>query len=209
MVTCARPAADVRRGRQRSNMDCDPELIRRAAGGDLDAYRECIDRLSPRVHAIAYQMCGDSDEARDIAQDVFIRLYHTLEMYKPSARFSTWVYRMTVNLAIDHRRRSARHRHTSLEAMPEPEAIPDARPLPDSRAAASEFRGTIRKLVRRLSGKRRSVFVLRDMQGIPTAEVATILNCRQSTVRVHLARARETIGKALREEFPELSGGIM
>lgn len=190
-------------------MEIDPELIRRAAGGDPEAYRECIDRLSPRVHAIAYQMCGDSDDARDIAQEVFIRLYHTLEKYQPSARFSTWVYRLTVNLAIDHRRRSARHRQASLDAMPGRETIPDTRPLPDARVAAGEFRGAIRKLVWRLSRKQRSVFVLRDLQGFPTAEVATILNCRQSTVRVHLARAREMIGQALREEFPELSEGIV
>jgi RNA polymerase sigma-70 factor (ECF subfamily) len=198
----------VRQPRTAVVYDDDPDLIAKACRGDLKAYRECVDRFSPRVYTIAYQMVGNAADAQDIAQEVFIRLHRSLDRYQPTARFTTWLYRLTVNLAIDYQRRHARHRHRSADDSPEAQAVADPGPGPDEAMSASEFHGAIRKLAERLTPKQRSVFVLRDLQGFTTEEIAAILKCRQSTVRVHLAQARAQIKDALLRHFPELCGGF-
>jgi RNA polymerase sigma-70 factor (ECF subfamily) len=198
----------VSRTRNDAVHDDDPDLIAKACQGDLNAYRVCVERYSPRVYAIAYQMTGNASDAQDIAQEVFIRLHRSLDRYQPSARFTTYLYRLTVNLAIDFQRRHARHRHRSADNSPEAQAVADTGPRPDDAIETSEFHGAIRKLADRLTPKQRSVFVLRDLQDFTTAEIAAILNCRQSTVRVHLAQARAQIKEALLRHFPELCGGF-
>jgi RNA polymerase sigma-70 factor (ECF subfamily) len=188
--------------------DDDADLIAKACQGDLNAYRACVERYSPKVYAMAYQMVGNTLDAQDIAQEVFIRLHRSLNRYQPTARFTTWLYRLTVNLAIDYQRRHARHRHRSADDSTEAQAVADPRPRPDDTLETSEFQGAVRKLASRLTPKQRSVFVLRDLQGFTTEEIAAILKCRQSTVRVHLAQARAQIKDALLRHFPELCGGM-
>jgi RNA polymerase sigma-70 factor (ECF subfamily) len=172
-------------------------LIERAQGGDLAAFREIIERYSPRIHSIAYQMVGNSEDAQDIAQEVCLRLYSSLDKFDPKHSFTTWLYRVTVNLSIDYQRRSARHRHVSLDEMEDETGFEDRRPRPDSRAERNELRGVVSQLVQDLPLKQRKVFVLRDLQGFSSEEVAEILKCSPVTVRVHLARARGRIKEAL------------
>lgn len=183
------------------------ELIDRARGGDLAAYRQCIELFGPRVYAIAYQMVGNTEDAQDIAQEVFVRLYRSLDKYRPTSRFTTWLYRLTVNLCIDFQRKNARHRHVAIDEAPDALAVADREPLPDARIEQQQFHGAIHALARDLTTKQRIVFVLRDLQGMTTEEIARILNCRQSTVRVHLATARLLIRQALSGQYPELLGG--
>jgi len=117
------------------------------------------------------------------------------------------LYRLTVNLCIDYQRKNARHRHVAIDDAPDALAIVDGEPLPDARIERQQFHGAIHALARNLTTKQRSVFVLRDLQGMTTEEIADILDCRQSTVRVHLAKARLLIRQALSEQYPELLGG--
>lgn len=183
------------------------ELISRACRGDLSAYRECIERYSARIYAIAYQMVGNAEDSKDITQEVFIRLYRSLDKFKPTSRFTTWLYRLTVNMSIDFQRKNARFRHVSINDVKDVLAVKDSKPLPDVQAERNELRGAINKLTRGLTVNQRSVFVLRDLQGFSTEEIAQILKNKPSTVRVHLAKARAQIKKALIEYYPDLVGG--
>ncbi len=106
------------------------ELIKKACSGDLTAYQEFIRLYSPRVHAIAYQMVGNSIDAQDIAQEVFIRLYGSLCTYKASFTFSTWLYRLTVNHSIDYLRKHSRHKNISLENIQNESMLKDRAPSP-------------------------------------------------------------------------------
>lgn len=188
--------------------DSDTDLIARAQRGDLNAYGECVERHQDRVYGIAYQMVGNVQDAQDIAQEVFVRLHRSLKLYRATSRFTTWLYRLTINLAIDYQRSQARHRASSIDSSNEAQETPDRQPLPDADLERSEFGGAIHKIAGNLTTKQRSVFVLRDLQGFSTEEIAIILRCRQSTVRVHLAAARATVRDGLVKHYPELCGDI-
>ena len=173
------------------------ELIKKACSGDLAAYQEFIRLYSPRVHAIAYQIVGNSIDAQDIAQEVFIRLYRSLRTYKPQFKFTTWLYRLTVNHSIDYLRKHSRHKNISLENVQDESKLKDSAPSPDRSLDLNELKGAIQQISEGLTWKQRKVFVLRELQGFSTNEVAQILKCRVSTVRVHLSKARKHIKVAL------------
>lgn len=185
--------------------DQNPSLIKKAQDGDSDAFRELIDKYSPRIYSIAYQTSGNSEDARDIAQEVFLRLYRKLGTFEHTSRFTTWMYRMTVNLSIDHMRRNpGRRKNVSMDEFEHTLEIPDSGGLPDAYAEHNELKGVISRLAGDLTPKQQKVFVLRDLQDFSTAEIADILKCSVITVRVHLANARRNIKKALTKYYPNL-----
>jgi RNA polymerase sigma-70 factor (ECF subfamily) len=173
------------------------ETITKACAGDRAAFQECIKIFSPRVHAIAYQIVGNSIDAQDIAQDAFIRLYRSLHTYKPRFSFSTWLYRITLNLAIDFLRKSSRQQKVALENSLGESKLQDKNPLPETSHEQNELRGIIQEISEGLTINQRKVFVLRDLQGFSTEEAAEILKCSLVTVRVHLSKARNHIKNAL------------
>jgi RNA polymerase sigma-70 factor (ECF subfamily) len=177
--------------------DRNADLIKKASSGDMAAYREFIRLYSPRIHAIAYQMVGNSTDAQDIAQEVFIRLHRSLRTFQPRFTFTTWLFRLTVNLSIDYMRKHSRHRNISLEEIPEELRLMDSASSPDTSLELNELKGAVQKIAEGLTGNQRKVFVLRDLQGFSTVEVAQILKCRVPTVRVHLSKARKHIQHAL------------
>ena len=172
--------------------------------GDSVAFREIVESYSPRIHAIAYQMVGCSEDAGDITQEVCLKLYRSLDKLNPERNYSAWLYRLTVNLSIDYLRKNKRERKVSLDGIKEESILKNSSPQPDSDAENSELKGIILKIAMKLTLKERKVFVLRDLQGFSTGEVARILKCRQSTVRVHLASARGRIKETLLKYYPDL-----
>ena len=190
-------------GRGRRLREENLELIEQAQSGDLDAFREIVDSYSSFVHSVAYQMVGNSEDAKDITQEVFLRLYKSLKKYNSGFKFTTWLYRLTVNISIDYHRKNLRHRYVSIDEVKDETILKDSNSLPDINAECNEMRGTINLLLGNLSPKQRTVFVLRDFQNFSTEEVAKILRCSQITVRVHLTNARKHIKKMLRKIFPD------
>jgi RNA polymerase sigma-70 factor (ECF subfamily) len=185
------------------------ELIRKASSGDHSAYQEFIRLYSTRVHAIAYQMVGNSIDAQDIAQEVFVRLYRSLRTYKPQFKFTTWLYRLTVNHSIDYLRKHERHKSIPLEYLEYEAKLTEREPSPDKSLEMNELKGAIQKISMGLTWKQRKVFVLRDLQNFSTGEVAQILNCRPSTVRAHLSKARGLVRDSLlKHEFVKQTGSI-
>jgi RNA polymerase sigma-70 factor (ECF subfamily) len=199
-----RPKEDIPRVEADDAIVNTADLVRRAKNGDAGAFRDCVRYYAPLINSIAYQMLGNSDDARDVAQEVFIRLYRSLDRFDADYSFTTWLYRLTVNLAIDFVRKRRRQRLVSLGSGGGFDGVRDNNPGPDVTMENSQLYGAIAKLLRRLSINQRRVFVLRDLQGFTTDEVATILKCRPSTVRVHLARARRRIKEALMKYHPDM-----
>jgi RNA polymerase sigma-70 factor (ECF subfamily) len=186
----------------------DADLIRKASSGDLGAYQEFIRLHSARIHAIAYQMVGNSIDAQDIAQDVFTKLYISLKTYKSQFSFSTWLYRLTVNRSIDYLRKHGRQKTISFEKISDESVFKDRTQAPDRILELNELKGAIQLISGELTHKQRKVFVLRDLQGFSTEEIAEILSCRVSTVRVHLSKARNHIKRALlAHDIPRYFGG--
>jgi RNA polymerase sigma-70 factor (ECF subfamily) len=182
------------------------ELIRRAVGGDTDAVEELIRRKREQVVRVAYQVTGKWEDAVDVSQEVFVRLWKRLDRYDSSRRFDTWLHRITVNAAID----LVRSRERGLQPLPdEPYELPaaDGAPSAESALDLATLRQAFIRLSERLAPKQRMAFVLREIEGLETAEVARIMNVAESTVRNHLLQARRVLRVGLEREYPGLVPG--
>jgi RNA polymerase sigma-70 factor (ECF subfamily) len=191
--------------------DGDPEglsdLIRAAAGGDRRAFDRLVVVKRERVVRTAYQVTGDLEDARDVAQSVFLRLWRVLPRFDPGQRFDTWLYRITVNAAIDLLR--ARGPKGILQPLPDDPSVlgadgEDPGPAADAGLDLADVQRAFARLAARLGPKQRAAFVLREIEGLETAEVARILDVTESTVRNHLLQARRALRAGLEREYPSL-----
>jgi RNA polymerase sigma-70 factor, ECF subfamily len=183
------------------------DLIRAAAGGDRRAFEDLVLRKRERVVRTAYQITGDLEDARDVAQGVFLRLWRVLQRFDLEKRFDTWLYRITVNAAIDFIRE--RGPKGFLQPMPDDagERLRDPALGPAGALDVAELQRAFLRLAARLAPKQRATFVLKDIEGLETAEVARVLGVTESTVRNHLLQARRVLRQGLVEEYPDLIGG--
>ena len=187
------------------------DLIRLAAEGDLEAFERLVERKRERVFWIACHIVGDRELARDVTQEVFLRLYRVIRRFRSGGSFDAWLHRITTNLSIDLLRRERPHRDTAaLEDVPEGAAggTPSARAGgQESPAGDALRRREIRRIFATLSAllprKQRLAFVLREIEGLSTGEVAAIMETRESTVRNHVLQARRTLQEELRRRYPE------
>ena len=192
------------------------DLIRRAAAGDRAAFELLVERKRERVFWIAYHIVGDKELARDVAQEVFIRLYGVIRRFREGGHFDAWLHRIATNLAIDSLRRERPHRLTvSLDDLPGEAgtegtdraaggspAGPGESPAGET-LRQREVRRIFLSLSARLAPKQRSAFILREIEGFATGEVAAILRTTESTVRNHVLQARRILQEELRRRYPE------
>ncbi len=181
------------------------ELIRAAAAGDGRAFGELVLRKQELVIRTAFHVVGDWEDARDAAQTVFLRLWKVLRRFDPGRRFDTWLYRITVNVAIDQLR--TRGPRGFLQPLP-PDVgeVPAVAPTsPEEAIDLRELQRAFLRLAARLAPKQRAVFVLKEIEGLSTEDVARALGVRQSTVRNHLLQARRVLREGLVQEYPKLA----
>ncbi|MEW5994647.1 MAG: sigma-70 family RNA polymerase sigma factor, partial [Candidatus Zixiibacteriota bacterium] len=178
------------------------QLVAQFRAGDKQAFARLVQRYRDPVAALAFRMVSDHDEAADIAQDVFVKMSRNIGRYDETRRFSTWLYRVTVNASIDHMRRHNRHRHESLEDFNE--MIESAQAGPELSFRRRQLGAYINEAARSLNDKQRSAFVLRDIEGCRIDDVADIMDMPQATVRWYLHRARSKIRKELSRRCPHL-----
>ncbi len=180
------------------------ELIREAARGDAGAFEELVVLKRERVVRTAYQVTGDLEDARDVAQWVFVRLWKVLRRFDPGRRFDTWLYRITVNAAIDLLREKGPR--GALQPLPEdPSLLPASGETSAERALdLQDLQRAFLRLASRLAPKQRAAFVLREIEGLSTEEVARALDVRESTVRNHLLQARRILREGLERDYPGL-----
>lgn len=180
------------------------ELIRAAAAGDRRAFDELVRLKRDRVVRTAYQITGDLDDALDVAQGVLLKLWQGLDRYDPRRRFDTWVYRITVNAAIDMLR--SRGPKGILQSLPEDPS--DLRAAGGTSADSAVDLGRLQRAFLRLAGalapKQRAAFVLREIEGLETGEVARVMGVTESTVRNHLMQARRVLRSGLERDYPDL-----
>jgi len=182
------------------------ELIRAAAGGDRRAFEDLVLRKREQVVRTAYQITGNLEDAQDVAQGVFLRLWRVLQRFDPTRRFDTWLYRITVNAAIDHLRE--RGPKGFLQALPEDaeDLIRDPGRSPEEQVELVNLQKIFLRLAAGLAPKQRAVFVLKEIEGLDTAEIASALGVTESTVRNHLLTARRILREALARDYPGLLG---
>ena len=187
--------------------DRDAQVVERVLRGEIEAFAELMRRHNQRVFRLARAIVGNDEEAEDVAQEAYLRAFSTLDRFEGRATFSTWLLKIAAHEASARRRRARRIR--SLEELPGgPEAAPDAGESPDQAAAAGELGGLLRTAVDDLPPSLRSVLVLRQVEGLSTAETAACLGLSTANVKVRLHRARAELRAGLEREIgrslPEL-----
>ena len=164
------------------------DLIKAAQGGDLDAFGEIVRMYQGKVHWIAYNLTGNVEDAQDLSQEAFLRVFKALGRFKLQYNFYTWLYRIVVNLSIDLLRKRGKHQGCSLEeTLHEPAASGG----PVREFDARELGDEITCVLDMLPAKYKTVLVLRDAQGLACEEIAKIVGCTHATARWRLHKARE------------------
>jgi len=178
------------------------KLIRSFQEGNRAAFTEIFRRHRSDVARLVFRMLGPASDAEDIIQEVFLQVHRSLGEFRGQSKFSTWLHRVTVNVVL-MARRAARSRPT-FSADPLDDGQPDERLLPDEDAVRRQRIAAFRRLLERLPEKKRTVYVLHEIEGLPPAEIADIVGAPVMTVRTRLFYARRELEEMMREE-PELS----
>jgi RNA polymerase sigma-70 factor (ECF subfamily) len=176
------------------------ELLERCKAGDAVAFREVFRNHRVDVARLVQRMSGraTTSDLEDLVQEVFLQVYRSIKDFRGQSRFSTWLYRVTVNVVL-MQRRAARSRPVLQEASDETFGA-DARDLPDDQLARARRVAAFYRLLDRLSDKKRAVFVLHELEGMSPSEVAQVVGAPVLTVRTRLFYARRELLGMLRDE---------
>jgi RNA polymerase sigma factor (sigma-70 family) len=190
-------------------------LVRRCVAGDADAWEEIVRQYNRRIYSVCYRFTGSADDADDLAQEVFIKLYRTLESYAPErGAFTTWVMTMTRNLLVDHFRKTKQDRATdSLDAgLTEEEdsislgdKIQDSGPSADERIQRRETQEMVQKAIQKLSPELREAVILRDLQDMDYKEIAIALKVPEGTVKSRINRGRMELARLLSRTYRQVT----
>jgi RNA polymerase sigma-70 factor (ECF subfamily) len=184
----------------------DHEWIVAAKAGDEHAFGKLMRKYEERVQNHCVRIVGDEQEAEDLKQEVFIKVYRSLPNYEHTYGFYTWMYRITQNCCIDRIRKIKRQaQEVSLTPSLDEEGsetsrehtIPDERNVPEKAALNNELKQTIDKALAKLSPKLREIVVLKEQDGLSYEEIGAMLHCSRGTVKSRLFRAREKLQELL------------
>ena len=190
-------------------------LVRRCVTGDAAAWEEIVQRFNRRIFNICYRFTGSPDDAEDLTQEVFIKVYRMLSSYDvEKGAFQTWVTTMTRNLLVDHFRKSKLDRATdSLEEPTTAEGdslslsdqIQDDGPTPDRRLLTRETQELVQKALQKLSPELRESVILRDLQDMDYREIALALKVPEGTVKSRINRGRTELARLLSRTYRQVT----
>jgi RNA polymerase sigma-70 factor (ECF subfamily) len=181
----------------------DGALIERSRAGQPDAFGELVTRYQDRLYNTLFRVCGDAEEARDVAQEAFVQAFVKLESFQSKSAFYTWLYRIAFNTAISRRRR--RKPMASLdEARDTVGAEPvDRDAAPEANLERAEQAAQVQAALAALSEEHRTVLVLREIDGRDYETIGEMLDIPVGTVRSRLHRARTELREELEERMKE------
>lgn len=173
--------------------DADETLALSARMGDRQAFAHLVRRHQERVFGFLLRMLGARDEAMDLTQDTFLKAWNALPGWRPEARFTTWLFQIARNAALDLLRRHQRVEFISIDAAASGEAgfePRDAAPLPEEQLADRQRIGLLERALGALPAEQREILLLRELEDMSYAEIAATLGINEGTVKSRLARAR-------------------
>ena len=177
----------------------DSDLVARAAAGDGPAFHALVERHRAMVYRLAYQFAGNHHDAEDIAQDVFIKVYRSLDRFRYDAQLTSWLYRIVMNACIDHRRRHAPAGWAPFTDDAELKMLntPEDGPGPEAAAYGLQIGEVLEAEIARLPPGQRLVFTMRHHEGLKLAEIAEALGLAEGTVKRQLHAAVHRLRAAL------------
>ena len=179
----------------------DRQLVQTIRAGDTDAFETLVRRKTTKVYALCYRVIGNAEDAKDISQLVFLKLWENLEKYDPQYAFDTWLYRMVTNVAIDFMRNKQSRDNAVNSNLRLVKTAADAEQT--VLVPRKEVENVFNEISNVLSPKQKTIFIMNQMEDLPSAEIAKILGCRESTVRNHLFNARKLMQQQLQRRYPE------
>jgi RNA polymerase sigma-70 factor (ECF subfamily) len=203
------PAANQERSREwrLEELQAVATLVRRCKAGDAVAWEDLVRQFNRRIYNICYRFTGSPDQAEDLTQEVFIRMYRSLDSYDAEkAAFTTWITTMTRNLLVDHFRKTKHDRMTdSLESTVTGDEdgptlgdqIQDSAVTPDARMASQETRQLVHRSLQKLSPELREAVILRDLQDMDYRDIAQVLKVPEGTVKSRINRGRTELARLL------------
>lgn len=177
-------------------------LVQRARSGDRDAFAALLERYEKQVYHQALRMVANPEDAADITQEAFLKAWQGLPSFQGDSSFSTWLYRLTDNAAIDLLRREKKRRgDASLddEEYQWDSTLADPNSTPERKLEQQELRRAVAEGLNKLSEEHRRVLVLREINGLSYEEIASILELTAGTVKSRIARARIALARLLKE----------
>lgn len=172
--------------------EIEKELIVRAGQGDMRAFRDIYERASAYVYTLAYRVTNKKPDAEEVTQDVFLKIHRNLGFFKFESSFKTWLYRITVNTALNHVKKRGRVTAREVEEVFEDSATATQAEARD-RLEAEDAAGKLKVLLDQLNPDQRACIVLREIEGLDYQEISRSLGININTVRSRLKRAREAL----------------
>src|SRR6266545_4110260 len=186
----------------------DEELVARSKGGDADSFNQLILRWERPIYALAYRVIGREEDARDVCQETFLRAFRALPGFKGEAKFSSWVYRIALNLCRDWMRRQRR-----APTVPMPEGVDPIEMASERGPVESietlverqELSGAVEEAMALLPEEQRTAIILKEYNGMTFQEIADLQGCPLSTVKTRLYQGLSVLRKHLKARTPSLS----
>ena len=178
-------------------------LLDRSKSGDVAAFEKLIEAYQKKIFNLAFRIVGNYDDASDLTQEAFIRIFKSIANFKEQSSFSTWVYRITTNVCLDEIRKKKNRRMLSLDEEIQVEdgemkrQVVSGDPLPDEVAEKEELRSIVSNAINSLPEEQRLVISLRDIQGLRYDEISEVLDCPSGTVKSRINRARQALKNVL------------
>ena len=174
-------------------------LIQRSQAGDTKAFGELVTRYGTKIFTMACGMVGNEHDARDLAQEGFLKAWRSIRQFEGRSSFYTWLYRLTMNLTIDSLRRKGGHKEVELD-----NAMPSFLPGPGINCQRAEIRERVNAALAQLSAEHRAVVVLKELEGLQYCEIAEVLNISIGTVMSRIFYARKHLQHLLRSIYNEI-----
>ncbi len=190
--------------------DPDQKLIQRFLSGEEGAFNQLVLNYQNRVYGLCYQLLGSLDEAEEVAQEVFLTVYRSLKDFRGESRFSTWLYRVTVNHCKNRMKYLGRRGYYQSDSLEEPvetekgeisRQLADEAQDPLEHLEQKEIQILVRKKIMDLAEDHRVVILLRDLEGLSYQEIARILELKEGTVKSRIHRARAELKSLLEKEL--------
>jgi len=183
---------------------CEFDSISRFQNGDEHAFEELVTMYRERLYSLAWQWTGNKDDALDLCQNAFIKLYHKLNTWKPGASIFTWLYRVVINMAIDAQRKKSRRKQVSLDAVQADQTweVPDTKLRhPSEDVDNKALQSDINHALTQLPKRQKKAFILRQLHGLSIKQVAEMMKCSEGAVKAHMYQATRKLRTLLKEHW--------
>src|SRR5215813_3991465 len=181
----------------------DEEIVALCQQGKREVFEVLVRKYMEKAFRIAFDFTHDTEEAKDLSQDAFLRAFSRIKQFDGRSSFYTWFYRLVVNLCLDHVRRKGKIVWESLETEPEGTSpatwLKDTASTPDEQAIAGETKRRVDQTLEAMPNKQRTAFLSRNHQGLSVPDIAKVMKTTEGTVRVYLHRAVAALRQSLME----------